>query len=305
MTTYDIVIIGAGPAGLTAGIYCARYGLKTIIIEKGLIGGTATWANSIQNYPGFEDISGMELMGKFKEQAQKAGVEFELDSVNEIKENRTEKEVILQGKIITAKSILVAVGAKSKWLKVKGEKEYLNKGVHFCATCDGPMYNGKEVAVIGNDNRAAEEAIYLATVTKKVYLISSKKELTADSTKQASLKEKNVEILLGTNVTGFEGKQMLETILIKNSEGKERSIPANGAFIYIGSEPNTEFVNVKKDETGRIIVNDAMETSTKGIFAAGDCIKKELNQIATCIGEGATAAHTAAKYIQNKDVSNN
>jgi len=305
MTTYDIAIIGAGPAGLTAGIYCARYGLKTIIIEKGLIGGTATWANSIQNYPGFDDISGMELMGKFKEQAQKAGVEFELDSVNEVKATGKDKEVILQGKTISTKAILVAVGAKSKWLKVKGEKEYLNKGVHFCATCDGPMYNGKEVAVIGNDNRAAEEAIYLATVTKKVYLISSKKELTADSTKQASLKDKNVEILLGTNVTSFEGEQMLQNIIVKTSEGKERKISANAAFIYIGSEPNTEFVNVKKDETGRIIVNESMETNVKGIFAAGDCIKKELNQIATCIGEGATAAHTAAKYVQNKEVSNN
>jgi len=305
MTDYDVAIIGAGPAGLTAGIYCARYGLKTIIIEKGLIGGTATWANSIQNYPGFEEITGMELMGKFKEQAQKAGVEFELDSVEEVKETKSEKQIILQGKTISSKALIVAVGAKSKWLKVKGEKEYLNKGVHFCATCDGPMYNGKEVAVIGSDNRAAEEAIYLATVTKKVYLISSKKELTADPTKLNSLKDKKVEILLGTNVTGFEGKQMLETIIIKTSDGKERKLSANAAFIYIGSEPNTEFVKVKKDETGRIIVNEAMETNVNGIFAAGDCIKKELNQIATCIGEGATAAHAAAKYVQNKEVSSN
>jgi thioredoxin reductase (NADPH) len=305
MTDYDVAIIGAGPAGLTAGVYCARYGLKTIIVEKGLIGGTATWANSIQNYPGFNDISGMELMNKFKEQAQGAGVEIELDAVNEIKEKADEKEIILQGKTITSKAIIVSVGAKSRWLKVKGEKEFLNKGIHFCATCDGPMYNGKEVAVIGSDNRAAEEAIYLATVTKKVYLISPKKEITADAAKQSILNDKKVEIITGANVTSFEGTQMLETVILKTSDGKEKKLSINGAFIYIGSEPNTEFVKVKKDETGRIIVNDKMETSISGIFAAGDCIRKELNQIATCIGEGATAAHAAAKFVQQKEVSNN
>ncbi|VVB75736.1 Sulfide dehydrogenase subunit alpha [uncultured archaeon] len=300
MSDYDVAIIGSGPAGLTAAIYCARYGLKTAVIEKGIVGGTVTWANSIQNYPGFIDINGMELMGKIQEQAQKAGAEIVYDSVSAIKEKGKEKEIILQEKTITAKAIIVAVGASSKWLGVRGEKEFLNKGVHFCATCDGPMYNGKEVAVIGSDNRAAEEAIYLAGVTKKVYLISSKKELTAESAKQKTLREKGVQIMLETNVIGFEGAKMLEKILIKQ-KGKESALAASGAFIYIGSDPNTSFVSVAKDKEGRIIVNEKMETSVKGIYSAGDCIKKELKQIATCIGEGATAAHTAAKYVQEKD----
>ncbi|MFA6268492.1 MAG: FAD-dependent oxidoreductase [archaeon] len=300
MTDYDVAIIGAGPAGLTAGIYCARYGLKTIILEKGLIGGTATWANSIQNYPGFEDISGMELMSKFRVQAEKVGVQIELDTVNEVKESGKEKQIILSDKIISVKTIIVAVGAKSKWLKVKGEKEFLNKGVHFCATCDGPMYNGKEVVVIGSDSRAAEEAIYLATVTKKVTLISSKKELSAENAELQKLKEKGVQIMLDAQVLGFEGSQMLEKIAIK-SKGKEIKMNCSGAFIYIGSEPNTTFVNVKKDELGRIIVSDKMETSNAGIFAAGDCIKKELNQISTCVGEGAMAAHSASKFVQDKN----
>jgi len=297
---YDVVIIGSGPAGLTSAIYCARYGMKTAVVEKGIIGGTVTWANSIQNYPGFLDINGMELMGKIQQQAEKAGAQIIYDTVLSIKDGKEGKEITMQEKTITSKAIIVSVGASSKWLGVKGEKEFLNKGVHFCATCDGPMYNGKEVAVIGSDNRAAEEAIYLAGVTKKVYLISSKKELTAEDAKQKTLQEKNVQIMLETNVIGFEGTKMLERILIKQ-KGKESTLACSAAFIYIGSDPNTSFVNVKKDNEGRIIVNEKMETSVKGIFSAGDCIKKELKQIATCIGEGASAAHTAAKYVQEKD----
>ena len=301
MTDYDVAIIGAGPAGLTAGLYCARYGLRTIIIEKGIIGGTASWAGSVQNYPGFLDISGLELMMKFQEQAEKAGAKIELDTVLEIKDNAKEKEIVLSGKTIKVNSIIVSVGAKSKWLNVKGEKQFLNKGVHFCATCDGPMYQGKKVCVIGSDSRAAEEAIYLAGVTEEVFLLSPKKELNADLVKQTQLKEKGVKVKLGVNVIEFFGSNMLEGINYKEEDGKISKLDITGAFIFVGTEPNTEFVDVKKEESGKIIVNESMETNKAGIFACGDCIKKELNQIATCVGEGAIAAHTAARYIQNKD----
>ena len=301
MTDYDVAIIGAGPAGLTAGLYCARYGLKTIIVEKGIIGGTASWAGSVQNYPGFLDISGLELMMKFQEQAEKAGAKIELDTVLEIKDKGKEKEISLSGKTIKVSSIIVSVGAKSKWLNVKGEKQFLNKGVHFCATCDGPMYQGKKVCVIGSDSRAAEEAIYLSGVTKEVFLLSPKKELSADSIKQTQLKEKGVKVKLGVNVIEFFGDNMLQGINYKEEDGKISKIDVNGAFIFVGTEPNTEFVDVKKEEDGKIIVNESMETNKTGIFACGDCIKKELNQIATCVGEGAIAAHTAARFIQNKD----
>ncbi len=300
MDEYDVAIIGAGPGGLTAGIYCARYGLKTVIIEKGITGGTATLASSIQNYPGFEETSGIELMMKFEEQAKKAGATIENESVAKIIDKGKSKEIQLQEKTIKSKVVIVAVGAKSKWLKVKGEKEFLNKGVHFCATCDGPMYSGKDTIVIGSDNRAADEAIYLSTVTKKSMLISPKKELTADAAKQKALADKKIEIMLGANVLRFEGKEMLETVVIKTAEGKEKKLSCSGAFVYIGSDPNTEFVNVKKDAEGRIIVNSSMETNVKGILACGDCIKKELYQIATCVGEGATAAFIASRYIHHE-----
>ncbi|MEK6959023.1 MAG: FAD-dependent oxidoreductase [archaeon] len=299
MKQYDVAIIGAGPAGLTAGIYTARYGLKTVIIDKGLPGGTAMWAGHIKNYPGFEEISGMELMTKFTEHAKKCGAEIMEGTITSIKDLGKEKEVVLQGESLKVKAVIVAVGAKSKWLKVPGEKEYLNKGVHFCATCDGPMYQGKNVAIIGYDSRAADEALYLAEVASKVTMVCSKSALTADAAKQKLIKEKKIDVLTDTKVVSFKGTQFLEEINLKDAKGKVSTLKATGAFVYIGSEPNTEFVNVKKDEQGRIVINQSMETSVKGIFAAGDCIKKELNQIATCVGEGAIAAHSAARLLQS------
>lgn len=295
---YDVAIIGAGPAGLTCGIYASRYGQKTVIIEKALYGGTATLASTIQNWPGEKNISGIELMMKFKEHAEKSGAEFIINTVTKVKEENNLKRIIMQGEEILAKTIIVSVGSKSKWLKVKGEKELLNKGVHFCATCDGAMYNQKIVAVIGQDNRAVEEAIYLTSTAKKVILISEKKELTADKAKQDTLFEKKVEIINETSVTGFIGEEKLEKILIRKKDGKEEKITLDAAFVYVGTDPNTEFIDVEKDIEGRIIVDKNMNTSKKGIFAAGDCISKELMQIITSSSEGAIAAHNATKYIQ-------
>jgi len=313
MEAYDVAIIGAGPAGLTAGLYCARYGLKTAIIEKGLVGGTAIWASSIKNYPGFNEISGMDLMMKFKEQAESAGAKIIEGTVLEIKDSlgkgagkekeaksQLMKEIILQGDSLKTKTIIIAVGSKSRWLKVPGEKEFLNKGVHFCATCDGPVYAGKDVAVIGSDGRAIDEAIYLASVAKKVTLISPKNEFDAEQAKINLLKEKKILVMPQTSVASFKGKSFLEEIVVKNNAGKQSTVFASGAFIYVGTDPNTEFIDVKKEKGGLILINQKMETSEKGVFAAGDCIKKELNQVATCVGEGAIAAHSAAKFVHGE-----
>ncbi len=289
---YDVAIIGSGPAGLTAGLYCARYGLKTIIIEKGLIGGTATLASSIQNWPGIKNISGIELMNNFKEQALSYGVQIKSGQVLKINDNK----IILQGEELEARAIIIAVGSKSKMLKVKGEKDFLNKGVHFCATCDGAIYNGKIVAIIGDDNRAVEEAHFMKKIAKKVYLISPKKELSAVKAEQDKLS--GVEIILNTSVIGFEGTKFLEKILLKNNSGIEKTIKVNAAFIYIGTESNSEFINVKKDNLGRIIVDEKMQTNKKWVFAAGDCIKKELMQIITASSDGAVAAQSVSNYLK-------
>ncbi len=301
MNNCDVTIIGAGPAGLTAGIYCARYGLKTKIIEKGLIGGTATLASTIQNWPGEQNISGMDLMNKFREHTEKSGAEIISNTVLEIKSDAKEKEIIMSGETIKCKAVIIAVGSKSKWLKVKGEKEFLNKGIHFCATCDGPMYNEKEVVVVGCDNRALEEALYLSKITSKTTLLCQQKELTAEKSKQELIKNnKNLEVMKEVSVLEFTGKDFLEEVIIRKSDGTKETINASGAFIYIGTEPNTDFVSVKKDSLGRIIADSEMKTSENGIFAAGDCINKKLLQIVTSAGEGATAAHSVVQYIQTK-----
>lgn len=301
MDEYEVIIIGAGPAGLTAGIYCKRYGLNTLIVEQGLIGGTVNWAHSIQNYPGFENITGLELMQKFQKQAENLKIEIKNAPVEKITQKNGLIEVTIDGKKTISKSVIIAVGGKNKWLNVSGEKELLNKGVHFCATCDGPLYKGKEVAVIGSDSRAAEEAIYLSNITKKVYLITNKTELTAEKIKINQLKKNKVEMLLGTQVHSFNGNEKLESITIKKPGEKEKSISCAAAFIYVGSEPNTSFIDAKKDPNGRIIVNPEMETSIQGVFACGDCISKKLFQIVTCVGEGATAAFSASQYVHKLD----
>ena len=293
----DIVIIGGGPAGLTAGIYSARYGLKTILIEKGLVGGTMNLATSIQNWPGVKNSSGAELMNSFKEHAIESGVEIKNNQVLEIKDG-AQKTIVMQGEEIIAKAIIVAVGSRSKVLGVRGEKEFLNKGVHSCATCDGPMYKDKQVVIIGEDNRAVEEAIYLKSIAKKVMIITSKKELSAEKAKQENAT--GIEVLTETTVKEFKRSKFLEKVVLKDKEGKEFAIEAEGAFIYVGTEPNADFVDVKKDEFGRIIVNEKMETNKEGIFACGDCIKKELLQVVTSAGEGATAAFSASKFIRSK-----
>ncbi|MCX6801196.1 MAG: FAD-dependent oxidoreductase [Candidatus Diapherotrites archaeon] len=300
MKQVDVAIIGSGPAGLSAALYCANYGLKTLVIERGIVGGKANLAGKVRNYPGFSEISGADLMERLKEQARKAGAEIMQEIVLKINDFGKEKEILTQKENVRAGVVIVAVGSKSKWLNVPGEKKFTNKGVHYCATCDGPVYAGKEVAIIGCDNMALNEALYMEKIAKKVTIICTSNELKGDKPAREFVEAKKIETIFGANVKEFKGGKFLEKIILKLPDEEEKVISANGAFIYAGEEPNTGFVDVKKSAEGQIIVNNKMETSTKGILAAGDCIEKPLNQISTAVGEGAIAAHTALELLQTE-----
>lgn len=298
MRTIDVAIIGAGPAGLSAALYCANYGLETIVIEKGFVGGRANLAGTVRNYPGFMEISGTDLMERLKEQARKAGAEIRKGKILKITDKGKEKEIELEGEKVTAKVVIIAVGARSKWLNVKGEKEFMNRGVHYCATCDGPIYSGKNVAIIGCGNEALHEALYMEKIAKKLTIICIAKKFSASNELTELVQKKKIETLFETSVNEFKGGKFLEKIAVKTKGREEKTIDADGAFIYVGTEPNTEFTDVKKTAGGKIIVDDRMETSVRGILAAGDCTEKPLAQITTAIGEGAMAAHTASQLLQ-------
>ncbi|MFA5357722.1 MAG: NAD(P)/FAD-dependent oxidoreductase [archaeon] len=298
MKSIDVAIIGAGPAGLSAGIYCANYGLKTVIIEKGITGGRANLAGTVRNYPGFMEISGAELVQTMKDQAKKAGAEIKRGNVLKLTDNGKEKEIGLEEEKISAKVVIVAVGTRNKFLGVPGEKEFLNKGVHYCATCDGPIYSEKNVAIIGCGNAALHEALYMEKIAKKITILCPTKKFGGNNDLAEIVKKKGIETIFSAQIIRFEGNKFLEKILLKTINGKEKILTIDGAFIYAGTEPSTEFVNVKKSASEKIIVNAKMETNVKGILAAGDCAETPLGQIATAVGEGAIAAHSASQLLQ-------
>jgi len=300
MDEYDVVIIGAGPAGLTAGIYDARAGLKTLLLEKSIVGGQIAWTENIENYPGFDGINGLELAKKMLAQAKKQGVEQKDGEVLEIKNNGAEKIVVTTDGEIKAKAVIIAVGSSPRKLDVPGEKEYEGKGIHYCALCDGAMYKDKIVAVIGGGDAAIKEALYLANIAKKVIVIHRRDELRAEKGHQEmAFAKKNIEFIWDSVVTEFIGTKFLEKIKIKNVKtNKESLIEATGSFTYVGHLPATSWVNVEKTEKGYIKVNNEMQTSIKGIFAAGDCTEGDIAQIATAVGDGAIAGTAASKYIE-------
>lgn len=304
---WDVIIIGAGPAGLTAGIYSVRGGHKTLILEKALIGGQVSLTDSVENYPGFISIDGQELTKKMKEQAEHYGAKIQLAEVKKIikKENEFELETD-EGKKIT-KSIIVATGSTPRFLNVPGEKELFYKGIHTCALCDGHFYKDKEIVIIGGGDSAVKEAIYLSNICKKITIIHRRDTLRAENAWQEKAKQRtNIEYLWNSEVMEFLGENKLEKIKIKNNKtNQETEMKIDGAFIYIGLIPQTKFTEVEKSPTGHIKVSEHMETSEKGIYAAGDCITKSIAQITTCVGEGAIAATFAGEYVDEIKTKNN
>ena len=303
---FDLVILGAGPAGLSAAIYAVRYGLKTIIISKD-IGGMANLAHKIENYPGFEG-SGMELMKKFYEQAKSQGAEFLNDDIIEIKKNKNKFMITTKTrKFINVKAVVIALGTQRRKLNVPGEDKFLGKGVSYCATCDAPLFKGKDVVVIGGSDSACKAALLLSGIARKVYIVHRGREERCEEITSRKLKENgNVEFLYNTIPLQIKGKSVVSEIIIdmggKNLP-REKKINAQGVFIEIGGLPVSDIarmLKIKIDKEGYIFVNEHMQTNVKGVFAAGDVVKSKLKQIVVAASQGAMAAKSANDFISRK-----
>ena len=299
---YDVVIVGGGPAGLSAALYAARDKRSVLIIEKGIIGGLITETEKIDNYPGFpEGLSGFDLTDKMYKQVQKYGTKDVSAEVKGIEQQGREFLVKTTESDYIARALIVASGSSHMKLNVPGEKEYTGKGVAYCATCDAPFYTDKIVAVAGGGDTALYEALHLTKFAKKVYLIHRRSEYRASPTVQEYvLKNGKIEPVLNTVIEGVEGGDFVERLSIKNVVNSETSkLDVDGIFIAVGLKPNTEFLGdlVKLDAGGTVIVNDRMETSMHGVLAAGDVRSSSIRQTVAACGDGAVAAVSAGKWL--------
>ena len=294
---YDAIIIGCGPAGLTAGIYLARAGKKVLILEKETIGGQMSSSPLIENYPGYEKISGSELALNMYNQAINLGVDIEIEEVLEITKNK----VITEDNEYNTKVIIIATGAKYRHLELPNEEELIGKGIHFCVSCDGSFYKNKTVAVIGGANSAATNALYLADICKKVYLIYRKDKLKCeDVIYKRLLNKKNVEILYNSTIQKICGVNSLESIDVKINN-KINNLKVDGIFEAIGMIPETQISKdlLKKDDKGYFTHNNT-QTELDNVFVIGDCTNKDLRQITTAVNDGAIAATKTIEYLNRQ-----
>ncbi len=301
---YDVIIIGGGPAGLTAALYCGRARMKTLLLEKATAGGQAATTDMIENYPGFpEGIGGYELTEKMKQQAAHFGAEIqEIKEVGGLELEDGMKLVKVDDIGIKAKSVIIATGAEPKTLDIPGVAEFRGKGVSYCATCDGAFYRDKVVAVIGGGNSAAEEALFLTKFASKVYIVHRRDELRADKILQERLQSNDkIEVIWDSHLRKILGNGRVEEMVVENKNTRDRTgYQVDGVFFYIGSVPNTEFCEGLVELDGRefILTDEAMRANVPGVFACGDCRANLLKQVAVAVGEGALAAVEAEKYIE-------
>lgn len=302
---YDLVIIGNGPAGISAGIYAVRYGLNTLVLENNVISGQIATTDIVENYPGFSSITGMDLMDRFKEHAQNIGVVTEDDEVIGIRSEGDLKVIHTDERDIETKSVIVATGANPKHVGVPGEEEFAGRGVSYCATCDGPFFRGKSIAVIGGGDSAITDALILSNLASKVYVVHRRDELRAAKVLQdRAFSRNNIEFILNTVLDEIVGEDnengVVKKVILKNVESNDKKeMTIDGVFIYVGIIPNTGFVDVDKTQTGFIVTNDKMETSVEGIYAAGDCRTTPLRQVVTAVSDGAIAAASAHDFVKN------
>ncbi len=304
MEEYEVIILGGGPAGLTAGIYLSRAKVKTLVVNEGIIGGQMSLTHEIANYPGVENISGFMLSRTMQKQAESFGCKVISNAkITSYQLSSETKTIELEGKgEFSAKVVIIASGGKSRELGVVGEKEFAGRGVSYCATCDGDFFQDKEIIVVGGGNSALEEAVALTQYASKVTVVHEFDYFQAHKKAvEEATSHPKIDFIFNSTVSGFYGLQSLEKVTVKNLKtGEETEKKIDGVFIFIGYEPQTESFKslVKLNERGEIIVDKTMMTSEKGVFAAGDCIEKRFRQITTAVSDGTKAALNAIEYIQ-------
>lgn len=304
MVVYDLIIIGGGPAGITAGIYAARQKLNTLLITKSFGGQIARKAVGIENYPGFEEISGLDLIKKFEKHLRKQKIDIERDGVRKVKKIGEKFLVQTTGKnTFEAKAVIIASGADPRPLEVPGEKKFIGKGVSYCTTCDGPLLANKEVAVVGGGNAGFEAAIFLAKFAKKIYILEYSEKINADVENQERVKKTGkIEVITNVQPKEVKGEKFVNSLIYLNGKTeKEVNLAVEGVFIEIGTQPATSFVKglVDFNEKDEIKVNPwTSQTSCPGLFAAGDADEVPYKQIVIAAGEGAKAAISAYEYLQ-------
>lgn len=299
---YDIIVIGAGPAGLTAALYACRASKSVLVLEKGAFGGQITFSPKVENIPGFASLTGNEFAEKLVEQVLLQGAEVEPCEVLSIKDNGNTKTVLTDSGEYEAKSVIIATGATHRLPGIEGEHDYIGNGISFCAVCDGAFYEGKHVAVLGGGNSALQEAILLSELCSKVTIIQNLDYLTGEGKLQEQISKKsNVEIITGAKITELIGETELSEIKIEKTQGEVFNLKIDGLFVAIGLIPqNKPFENVMSlDSWGYADADEACTTKTAGIFVAGDCRKKRIRQVATACADGAVAALAACNYLDN------
>ncbi len=298
---FDTIILGGGPAGLSAAIYASRGAVSTAIIDLNMLGGQPSNYLELENYPGFPLVGGYDLMEKFEEHADKFGVQkFPMQEIQSI--DLKSKKILTNDYEFQAKTIIIATGAQPMKLGVPGEKEFVGRGVSYCAVCDGAFYKDKVVAVVGGGNSAVEEAMYLTKFASKVYLIHRRNELRADKiVQERAFKNEKIEFIWDSVVKEIKGDNLVNTLVLENVKSKELSnLQVNGVFPYIGITPNVDNISgqLEQDAAGFIITDETMSTSLEGVFAAGDVRKTPLRQVITAASDGAVSAVYAVKYVE-------
>lgn len=301
---FDVVILGGGPAGFSAGIYTARGNVSTAILDVSMLGGQPSNYLELENYPAFMKIGGFELMDKFEEHADMFGVQkFPMQEIEFIDLVSSPKIIKTKEVEFRTKSVIIATGAKPMKLGVKGEEEFVGRGVSYCAVCDGAFYKDKVVAIVGGGNSAVEEAIYLTKFASKVYIIHRRDELRADKIIQdRAAKNQKIEFVLNSVVCEIQGQDLVNNLILKNTKTDEMfNLAVDGVFPYIGITPNVENISgqITQDKAGFIITDETMKTSIDGVFAIGDVRKTPLRQVITAASDGAIAGVYAVKYIES------